>query len=159
MLNTRIKALKKELVLTKTQKNKATKASFIQINRESMKLLRELAKQSPTQFEILMLMAENMDRNNAIMISNRALQALLGVTRQTISNSVNVLAQNNWLKIMKVGTSNAYFLNSKAFWTDKIEKQRYAEFTAKIITTEKEQGMSAERWDSIKVRKVPLLIK
>ena len=122
-----------------------------------MKSLRELAEQSPTQFRILMVMAEKMDQNNAVMISNKAFQALLGVTRQTISNSVGVLAKNNWLKIMKVGTSNAYFLNSKAFWTDRIDKQRFAEFTATIITTEKEQDISAEDWDSIKVRKVPML--
>jgi len=171
MSNAEIEALKKELSLAMDQKNRAldllseakkekksaTRANFVQIDRESMKSLRELAEQSPTQFRILMVMAEKMDQNNAVMISNKAFQALLGVTRQTISNSVGVLAKNNWLKIMKVGTSNAYFLNSKAFWTDRIDKQRFAEFTATIITTEKEQDISAEDWDSIKVRKVPML--
>ncbi len=171
MSNAEIEALKKELSLAMDQKNRAldllseakkekksaARANFVQIDRESMKSLRELAEQSPTQFRILMVMAEKMDQNNAVMISNKAFQALLGVTRQTISNSVGVLAKNNWLKIMKVGTSNAYFLNSKAFWTDRIDKQRFAEFTATIITTEKEQDISAEDWDSIKVRKVPML--
>ena len=171
MSNAKIEALKKELSLAMDQKNRAldllseakkekksaAKANFVQIDRESMRSLRELAEQSPTQFRILMVMAEKMDQNNAVMISSKAFQALLGVTRQTISNSVGVLAKNNWLKIMKVGTSNAYFLNSKAFWTDRIDKQRFAEFTATIITTEKEQDISAEDWDSIKVRKVPML--
>jgi anion-transporting ArsA/GET3 family ATPase len=171
MSNAEIEALKKELSLAMDQKNRAldllseakkekksaAKANFVQIDRESMRSLRELAEQSPTQFRILMVMAEKMDQNNAVMISSKAFQALLGVTRQTISNSVGVLAKNNWLKIMKVGTSNAYFLNSKAFWTDRIDKQRFAEFTATIITTEKEQDISAEDWDSIKVRKVPML--
>lgn len=171
MSSAEIEALKKELSLAMDQKNRAldllseakkekkaaARANFVQIDRESMKSLRELAEQSPTQFRILMVMAEKMDKNNAVMISNKAFQALLGVTRQTISNSVGVLAKNNWLKIMKVGTSNAYFLNSKAFWTDRIDKQRFAEFTATIITTEKEQDFSAEDWDSIKVRKVPML--
>jgi hypothetical protein len=171
MSNAEIESLKKDLSLARDQKNRAldllseakkekkssARANFVQIDRESMKSLRELAEQSPTQFRILMVMAEKMDQNNAVMISNKAFQALLGVTRQTISNSVGVLAKNNWLKIMRVGTSNAYFLNSKAFWTDRIDKQRFAEFTATIITTEKEQDISAEDWDSIKVRKVPML--
>ena len=109
MSNAEIEALKKELSLAMDQKNRAldllseakkekksaTRANFVQIDRESMKSLRELAEQSPTQFRILMVMAEKMDQNNAVMISNKAFQALLGVTRQTISNSVGVLAKNN----------------------------------------------------------------
>jgi hypothetical protein len=170
-MSTEYEKLKEELKVVKEQKNRALDllekqknermlkptANFLQLDRSSMKALRELADTSPTQFKILMLMAEKMGKDNALMISNKAMQSILGMTRQYVSKSINLLAKNNWIKIMKVGTSNAYFLNSGVFWTDKLEKQRFAEFRATIITTEQEQDMSASEWDKIEIRRVPIL--
>jgi len=170
-MSTEFEKLKEELEVVKEQKNRALDllekhksekavkphANFLQLDRSSMKALRELADTSPTQFKILMLMAEKMGKDNALMISNKAMQSILGMTRQYVSKSINLLAKNNWIKIMKVGTSNAYFLNSRVFWTDKLEKQRFAEFRATVITTEEEQEMSASEWDNIEIRRVPIL--
>ena len=166
-----IERLKEDLKIAKDQKNRAIdllvrkekedklkpSANFVQMDRKSMKSLRELADASPTQFKMLMIMAERMDKSNAIMISNKALQSLLNLSRQYVSKNINELAKNKWIKIMKVGTANAYFLNSNVFWTDRLEKQKYAEFKATIITTEDEQEVTAEEWDSIEVKKIPIL--
>lgn len=50
-----------------------------------MKLIRLLAEHHSTQHKILMIMVENIDKNNAVMISNKVFQNLLGLSRQTIS--------------------------------------------------------------------------
>jgi Fe2+ or Zn2+ uptake regulation protein len=141
----------------KEQRELKPSADFVQLDRATMRAIRELTSKSPTATKILMLMAEKMNKQNAIMITNKAIEGITGASAPTITKSLALLKKENWIKVMKVGTSNAYFVNSAVFWTSKLKNKQFAEFTANIITSESEQPDSFEKWDDIKLRYMPLV--
>lgn len=132
-------------------------ANFVQFSRTAMKNVRTLAEKSTIALKILMVLGEKMDKKNAIIISQKALCQLLNVSRQSVYNSMKLLEKEKWIKTMKIGTANAYFLNEQVFWSTDTQKRRYAEFSATVITTEGEQEMSAEDWDAIETKTFPFI--
>lgn len=143
--------------IRKEQRELRPPADFVQLDRATMRAIRELTSKSPTATKILMLMAEKMNKQNAIMITNKAIEGITGASAPTITKSLALLKKENWIKVMKVGTSNAYFVNSAVFWTSKIKNKKFAEFTANIVTSESEQPDNFEKWDDIKLRYMPLV--
>lgn len=132
-------------------------ANFVQISRAAMKNVRILADKSTIALKILMLLGEKMDRKNAVIISQKALCQLLNVSRQSVYTAVKLLESERWMKVMKVGTANAYILNEQVFWATDTEKRKYATFSATVITTESEQEMTAEDWDKIETKTFPFI--
>ena len=57
---------------------------------------------------------------------------------------------------MKVGTANAYIVNSKVVWRDHSGK-RYGSFYAEVIVSEEEQHKTAEQLESVELRNIPIL--
>jgi Fe2+ or Zn2+ uptake regulation protein len=141
----------------KEQRELRPPADFVQLDRSTMRAIRELTTKSPTATKILMLMAEKMNKQNAIMITNKAIENITGASAPTITKSLALLKKEKWIKVMKVGTSNAYFVNSAVFWTSKVKNKKFAEFTANIVTSEDEQPSNFESWDEIKLRYMPLV--
>lgn len=141
----------------KEQRELKPPADFVQLDRATMRAIRELTTKSPTATKILMLMAEKMNKQNAIMITNKAIENITGASAPTITKSLALLKKEQWIKVMKVGTSNAYFVNSAVFWTSKVKNKKFAEFTANIVTSEDEQPSNFEKWDEIKLRYMPLV--
>ena len=171
-MNKELTQLKMEIERLKEDKNKALDmveqvrreqrelrppADFVQLDRKTMKAIRHLTTKSPTATKILMLMAEKMNKQNAIMISNQAIIEITGASKPTVNKSMALLKKENWIKALKVGTSNAYFVNSDVFWKDAVRNKKYAEFKANIITSETEQDKSFEDWNEIKLRYMPLV--
>ena len=61
----------------KEQRELKPSADFVQLDRATMRAIRELTSKSPTATKILMLMAEKMNKQNAIMITNKAITSIL----------------------------------------------------------------------------------
>ncbi|MFX3943901.1 hypothetical protein ACJBXQ_11380, partial [Streptococcus suis] len=78
--------------------------------------------------DLLMVLAQSMDKQNAVMISFKAMQQILGKSRPTLDRAVRLLREDNWIQVVKVGTANAYVLNSAVFWTDRGDKRHMASF-------------------------------
>lgn len=129
---------------------------FVQVTRGHLRDLRELAKRSPAAWQVFMLLTERMNRGNAIVVSQTTMSKILGYTRPTVNIAIKLLEAGHWLQVVKVGTANAYVLNSKVVWRD-LGGKRYAGFYAEILVSEDEQGHPIEDWDKIELRQVPLL--
>jgi len=127
---------------------------FVQLTRANLGDLRELAIQSITAFEIISYMVEKMNRQNAIIVSQETLAKLTGKSLITIKRSIAHLEKHKWLKILKVGTANAYVINSKIFWTSTREG-RYAAFHAQVITSEAEQRQPID--ENLQLKHFPLV--
>ncbi len=132
-------------------------ANFVQVSRSAMKEMRKLQDRSGLSLKILILLGEKMNRQNSIIISQKALCQLLEVSRQSIHKAVKILEQERWIKILKIGTANAYIVNEKVFWCSDTKNRRYATFSANIITTEAEQDKSKEDWESIEIKNFPFI--
>lgn len=129
---------------------------FVQVTRGHLRDLRELAKRSPSAWQVFMLLTERMNRSNAIVVSQTTMAKILGYSRPTINVAISLLEKEKWVQVIKIGTSNAYVLNSKVVWRD-VGGKRFASFFANVVVSEDEQTRQIEDWDDLNLRQVPLL--
>lgn len=128
--------------------------NFLQVEKRSLKDIRSLIKRNPTAARLLMIMAEKMNRQNALLCSFRTLQEITGLGRTTLSAAVSMLRKECWIEVIKVGTANAYRVNSRVFWQS-YGNLKHTSFSATIIATSTEQDKEA--WDNVDLRHFPLM--
>jgi hypothetical protein len=141
----------------RNQKKLPKNFDFIQVQRSEIRNISDLAKRSTHALDMLMLFAQTMDTANAVMISYKAMQDLLSISRSTATRAINVLVDDKWIQVVKVGASNAYILNSSVFWTDRGDK-KYGTFQAKIVTTFDEQDKDLRANSKVKLKRTPQII-
>lgn len=129
---------------------------FLQVTRGYVRDMRELARRSPVAHQILWLLAERMNRTNAVVMSQKTMGQILGYSRATLSRGIALLKRENWMQTVSIGSANGYILNSKVLWRDHGGK-RYASFFAEVIVSEDEQGHPIEDWDNVELRQVPVI--
>jgi len=129
---------------------------FLQVTRGYLRDMRELSRRSPVAHQILWLLAERMNRTNAVVMSQKTMGQILGYSRATLSRAIALLKEENWIQVVLSGTSNAYVLNSKVLWRDHGGK-RYASFFAEVVVSEDEQGHPVEDWDNVELRQLPII--
>lgn len=130
--------------------------NFVQIEKRAFKELRGLIDRSPIAAKVLMILAEKMNRQNALVCSYDVLSGITKLGRTTLHKAVKLLKEENWIQVIKVGNANAYIVNSRVFWQSYGDK-KYAVFNAVIMASEDEQEMTAEEWDKIQIKHFPML--
>lgn len=139
------------------ERQQANKNSdFLQITKSHIPLTRQLAKRSPAAFQVIMILVEKMNRQNAVACSQTTLAKITGYSLPTIKRAVAQLESERWIQIIKIGTSNAYVVNSKVFWQSTREG-RFATFSATIIADADEQTTPPEAWEGIELKHFPYL--
>lgn len=118
--------------------------------------MRGLAKRSPPAHQVLWLLAERMNRTNAIVISQKTMGQILKYSRATLNRAIKLLKDEHWVQVVTTGTSNAYIVNSKVLWRDHGGK-RYASFFAEVVVSEDEQPHPIEDWDGVELKNMPIL--
>lgn len=131
---------------------------FVQVSRAELRAIADLGAKSALALDLLMVLAQSMDKQNAVMISFKAMQQILGKSRPTLDRAVRLLREDNWIQVVKVGTANAYVLNSAVFWTDRGDKRHMASFKAQIVTTLDEQDKDFRANPHVKLKRVPTLV-
>jgi hypothetical protein len=152
---------KRELVLEEQQEAKARElakknADFVQFTRKGMREYSQLIERSAGAARLLVLMAEKMDYTNALVVSSKTLEELTGMSRATVTRAIAVLRDEQWVQIIKVGTANAYFINSGVFWSSYGDR-KHASFQATILATSSEQD--PETMKGIELKRMPFLRK
>lgn len=131
---------------------------FVQLYKKELKELRALVKANPTAAQVLLIFVEKMNKQNAIIMSFKTLEKITKKTRQTLSKSIKYLREKHFINIIKVGTANAYVINSNVFWsTDNKSKDKFALFTATVIASSSEQGENFEDWQNVKLKNIPII--
>lgn len=131
---------------------------FVQVSRAELRAIGELGAKSALALDLLMVLAQSMDKQNAVMISFKAMELILGKSRPTLDRAVRILKEDQWVQVVKVGTANAYILNSAVFWTDKGNNRYLSDFSAKVITTLGEQDKDLRANPKVKLKRVPTIV-
>lgn len=131
-------------------------SDFLQVTRGYVRAMRELSKRSPAAHQVLWLLAERMNKTNAVVISQKTMGQILGYSRSTLNRAISLLKEECWLQVVATGGSNAYIVNSKVLWRDQSGK-RYATFFAEVIVSADEQAHPVEDWDNIELKHMPIL--
>ena len=114
--------------------------NFVQFYREFMDDVSRLGVENPVAFRLFMFIAKHMDNNNALCVSMKALEEILGYSRQTLSKAVKYLKENGWLCVLKSGTSNIYVMNPNIVWTSYDNQKSYCKFQTNVIISPMENA-------------------
>lgn len=129
--------------MNKIVENNTVRGTWVQTERKAHEEWARLIRASPRAAELLHLLVANMNKHSAVVISQKVLADLMGVSKDTIKRSVNVLKEGNWVDVVRVGSErggvNAYVVNRRVAWADKRENQAFASFDARIIVSRDEQ--------------------
>ena len=106
---------------------------FVMYYRPFMDALTDMAGKNYTAFKLFQLLCKHMDGYNALSVSNRTLQELLGYSKPTICSAVKYLKENGWIDVLKNGTSNVYVVNSDVAWTSYANQKQYCKFNGTFL--------------------------
>lgn len=112
--------------------------NFVQLNRDFMMDIAKLASENSSAFTLFMFISQQMDGNNALCISMKALEEALELSRSTLSRAVRHLKEKGWLCVLKTGTSNLYIINPEIEWTSWANQKQYCKFSTNIIVSPSE---------------------
>ena len=111
---------------------------WLMMDKKPIQALKKLAIEHPIAMGALMHMVENMSRSNAFMASQQSIAKSLNVSTVAVKKAVAVLHDLKFVQIVKIGTSNAYIVNTKVAWQGN-RGARFAHFHADIVAYEVEQ--------------------
>jgi hypothetical protein len=116
---------------------------WLMMDKKPIQALKSLAIKHPIAMGALMHMVENMSRSNAFMASQQSIAKSLGVSAVGVKKAVAVLETLKFIQIIKIGTANAYIVNTKVAWQGN-RGARFAHFHADIIGYEVEQSRNID---------------
>lgn len=123
---------------------------FIQLTKGiGPETLSKVSERSSTAISILMFFLENMDDYNTIMVSQRVIADTLNKTRQTISNGIKILEEENVLGIGKVGQSNVYIINPKIAWQKAYKQRNMVNLKGNILLGKSENEELFKKFNSV----------
>jgi len=116
--------------------------SWVQTERAAHEAWAALMGQAPQAARLMHILVARVGNHNAVVISQKALAKLMGVTDRTIRTAVKVLQAGNWLEVRQIGdrgTVNAYVLNDRIVWTGPRDGIRHSLFSAAVVVSSEEQ--------------------
>lgn len=125
----------------RTGELRKSNGKFTQIMDKNIHVFRELLLTSPKICEMYLFLVENMDRNNAVVVSQKTLSEILKCTRQSVHKYTSYLKEKNLLKVAKSGVSLIYILNEQVVWKNSAENREYAKFSATVYISRSEQDV------------------
>lgn len=148
--------LMKQLNDKEIESRKKANKDFVQLYKKELKQLRALTEKDPNALSILFILVEKMNKQNAIVVSQKALMQWTNKSRTTIHNAIKALEETKFIQIVKIGTSNAYVVNSTVFWqSDALTKERITTFSAQVVAIESEQEEGfIEQWKDVKLEDI-----
>lgn len=152
LLSHTVDTLNEERRLAAATKNAG---GFYMMSRAAEKNLRALQRENANASLVFSVIRENMQiGTNAVTISNEALAKIINVSTRTIARATKHLRDNNYVQVIKIGTSNTYVVNERVAFAG-TAGQRKAVFSATVVAHECDQD---EGWDSVtKLKAVPVI--
>lgn len=121
---------------------KPSRGTWVQTERAAHEAWAKLLSQSPQAAKLLHHLVARVGDHNAVVISQKTLASIMGVTDRTVRTAVKVLEAGRWIEVRQVGdrgTVNAYVLNRNVVWSGPRDGIRYALFSAAVVVSDIEQ--------------------
>jgi len=122
------------------EKSKKQKNKFVQItDPHGLIAMRAVYAKSKVAGDLFQFMMQYMDRSNCLICSMNLLAEGIGKSRVTVARAIKLLEQNKYILIAKVGTTNAYHLNSSICWKAWANGKPYAKLSGTVLLSLSEQ--------------------
>lgn len=138
-----------------TDIRRVPRGTFVQTDRASHEAWAQLTARKPAASAVLHLLSASIGNQNAVVVSQKTMAKILGVTDRTIRNAVTDLEAGNWLQVVRIGAGRecAYILNDRVAWADKRDNLRLSRFSAEVIADADDQTVATLSDDEL--RKLP----
>lgn len=118
------------------------RGTFVQTDRASHEAWAQLTARKPSASAVLHLLSASIGNQNAVVVSQKTMAKILGLTDRTIRNAITDLEAGNWLQVVRIGAGRecAYILNDRVAWADKRDNLRLSRFSAEVIADADDQS-------------------
>lgn len=130
---------------------------WVQTERKAHEAWANLIVRKPRAAVLLHHLVAQMGHQNAVVISQKTLAKLTGVTDRTIRSAIADLVAERWISVVKLngpGTVAAYVVNDRVAWGQPRDELRLSVFSAMVVADVEDQD--ADTLD-IDLRRIPVL--
>lgn len=135
----------------------ASGGSWVQTERAGHEAWARLSVKKPLAAAVMHVLVARMGSKNAVVVSQKTLAKIIGVTDRSIRTAVAILYDQKWIDIMQLngpGTVVAYVVNNSVAWSQKRENLHLASFSAMVIADAEDQKQGISHRE---LRKIPML--
>ncbi len=120
---------------------KPRRGSWVQVERQAHIEWAALIRTRPKAASLLHHLVALMDRHNAVVVSQKVLMRLMGVSESTVRRSITDLAEGNWIQVVRLGKGReaAYVINDRVAWANKRSKLNTSSFSATVYADIEDQ--------------------
>ena len=129
----------KEIINYHTGEVETVNDNFVQLYVDKLDLIIEMMSENPTATKVFTWLLKQMDKRNALVVSQSALAEALGLAVRTVQYSIVYLKEKKALAILKSGNTNIYAINAQIAWKSDANGKKYALFNAAVYIADSEQ--------------------
>jgi len=131
-------------------------SNFIQVTKTvGTSVINQAIAENAVSVQILMFFLENMNNQNAIMVSQKTLTEVLGKSRTTIYNALKYLDSNGIVATGKIGTANTYIVNPEVAWQNSYQAKKYVKFNGAILLGKTENEELFKKFNKTNFASIP----
>lgn len=131
---------------------------WVQTERKAHEDWANLIGRKPKAAMLLHHLVAKMGHQNAVVISQKTLAKLMGVTDRTVRTALSDLVAERWIQIVKMngpGTVAAYVVNDRVAWGQPRDQLRLSVFSATVVADVEDQDTAT--LDHVELRRIPTL--
>ena len=114
---------------------------WVQTERAAHEEWAALILRKPIAGALLHRLCSAMGHLNAVVVSQKILAQLLGVSVRSIQRAISDLQKEKWLQVVHIGKGKeaAYVVNDRVAWAQPRDELRLSTFSAKVIVSADDQ--------------------
>jgi hypothetical protein len=130
---------------------------WVQTERKAHEIWASFCMKKPTASAVLHHLVAQMGYQNAVVISQKTLAKLLGVTDRTIRTAIGDLVADRWIQVVRIGKGkeSAYVVNACVAWGQPRNQLSLSVFSAMVVADISDQDTAT--LESINLRRIPVL--
>jgi len=130
---------------------------WVQTERKAHEAWAALIGRKPTAAALLHHLVAQMGHQNAVVVGQKTLAKMLGVSERTVRRAVTDLVEEHWIQVVRIGRGKeaAYVVNDRVAWGQSRNQLRLSVFSATVVADHEDQD--AETLGHGDLRRIPAL--
>ena len=130
---------------------------WVQTERKAHEAWARFCIKKPTAAAVLHHLVAHMGHQNAVVIPQKVIAQMLGITDRTVRSAIAVLAADQWIQVVRLGRGKeaAYVVNDRVAWGQPRGELRLSAFSATVVADIEDQDDTA--LDAPPLRRIPTL--
>lgn len=115
---------------------------WVQVERKASEAWARLCVKKPSAAAVLHHLVANMGHQNAVVVPQKVLAKLIGVSDRTVRTAIADLVADKWISVVKLngpGTVAAYVVNDRVAWGQRRDQLCLSVFSATIVADRDDQ--------------------